>query len=83
MLNKFTASSVDPTALSMTVRGILVGLIPLFITVTGLNPDTVDTITDTVVEMVFLGASFYSAGLVLFGLIRKAYVGRWVHPDVE
>jgi hypothetical protein len=83
MLNKLTRSSVDPTKLSMTFRGILVSLIPLIIMVTGLNPDAVNSIADMLVEMVFIGATFYSSALVLVGLIRKAYVGRWVHPDVE
>lgn len=83
MLKKFTTSSVDPTKLSMTVRGILVGLVPLAIALTGLNADTIDTITDMIVEMVFLGASLYSVALVLYGLIRKAIAGRWSHPDVQ
>lgn len=83
MLKKFYLSSVDPTELSMTVRGIIVGLIPLFIVITGIDPETVNTISDMIVEMVLIGATFYSLALVLFGLIRKAYLGRWVHPDVE
>lgn len=83
MLKKLYRSSVDPTALSMTVRGILVGLVPLFIMVTGLDPDVIDSIIDMIIEMVFLGASLFSVGLILFGLIRKAYLRRWAHPDVE
>ena len=83
MLNKLIRSSVDPTKLSMTFRGFLVALVPLIIMVTGLNPDTVNSIADMLVEIVFIGATFYSSVLVLIGLIRKAYLGRWVHPDVQ
>lgn len=82
MLNKYTTSSVDPTALSMTVKGLLVSLIPLLIAVTGLDPEQVHSISDMLVEMVFLGTSLYSTALVVIGLIRKLYVGRWSHPDV-
>lgn len=83
MLKKLTTSSVDPTALSMTVRGFLVALVPLFIAVTGMNADYVDTLVDTAQELVFIGATIYSLILIAVGLIRKLYVGRWSHPDVQ
>lgn len=82
MLKKITTSSVDPTALSMTFRGLLISIIPLFIAITGLDPEQVHTISDMLVEIVFQGASFYSAALIVIGLIRKLYIGRWSHPDV-
>ena len=84
MLNfiyRITRSSVDPTALSLTIRGLLTYTIPFVIFATGLEPDVVQSIADMFIKAVFDLATLFATAQVLWGLIRKAYLLRWNHPD--
>lgn len=76
-LYKLTRSSTDPKQLSMTVQGILVGLVPLIITLTGLTKAQLNEIIDAVVNVVYLGTSLVAAAYTVWGLIRKAFNRRW------
>lgn len=75
--DKLITSSVDPTKLSLTIRGFLVALIPLIIVFTGLSEADVNGLVDGIVNIVFLATSLYSAGAMVVGLLRKAKLGRW------
>ena len=84
MLNfiyRITRSSVDPTALSLTVRGLVTFLIPLAIAYSGLEPDLVQSIGVMTVKLVAEIATLVATFMTLWGLIRKAYLLRWNHPD--
>lgn len=76
-MNKFLASSADPTKLSMTVRGVLVAIIPLLVVFTGLGDAEVNAIIDLIVNIVFWVTSIVSAVVTLYGLVRKVQLGRW------
>ena len=69
-LEKFVTSSVDPTKLSLTVRGFLVAFIPLILVFTGLSETEVNTLVDGIVRIAFLGTALYSAVAVVGGIFR-------------
>jgi len=73
-MNKFLASSVDPSKLSLTIKGILLGILPIFLVVTGMTEETIQPIIDAIVQIVFLGTSFVSTFQIVYGLIRKITV---------
>lgn len=77
-MNKLLASSSDPKQLSLTVRGILVAIVPLVATVIKLaggelDGDSAKLVVDTVSDGVFLFSSAISAVLVVVGLVRKVW----------
>lgn len=80
-LRKITRSSTDPEALSLTIRGILVGLIPLIIALTGLTEKELMPIVDGVIEIINITAALVSAVWVTYGLIRKAIERRWTAAE--
>lgn len=76
-LPSFLASSKDPAKLGLTVRGFLISIVPLIMLVTGLAETEVNSAIDAVVLITVAGASVVGAVQMLFGLARKAYLGRW------
>jgi hypothetical protein len=72
-MNKFLASSADPTKLSLTIKGVLLSLLPIILVVTGMTEETVQPIIDGIVQIVFLVTSLISAVQIIYGLIRKIY----------
>lgn len=77
-MNKLLASSSDPKQLSLTVRGVLVAVVPLVAVVIRaaggeLDDSQVQVIIDGVSEAVFLFGSAVSAVMMLVGLVRKVY----------
>jgi hypothetical protein len=77
-MNKLLASSSDPKQLSLTVRGVLVAVVPLVAVVIRaaggeLDDSQVQAIIDGVSEAVFLLGSAVSAVMMVAGLVRKAY----------
>lgn len=81
-MNKMLASSLtsssDPKQLSLTVRGVLVAVVPLVavgIKLAGgeLDDSQVQAIVDGVSEAVFLFGSAVSVIMMVVGLIRKVY----------
>jgi hypothetical protein len=77
MFNKLITSSADPRALSLTVRGILVAILPVFLVVTGMDEMEANVILDRIVDIVFYGSALISVSFTAFGLIRKAVMRRW------
>lgn len=86
---KWLTSSVDPTALGLTVKGILVGLVPAVLVLAGvshwnLGADQLNAIVDATVNVVVTASTALSTAMVLVGLIRKALVGLgWIKPYSE
>jgi hypothetical protein len=74
-MNKFLESSVDPSKLSLTVKGLLLSLLPVFLVLTGMTEETIQPIIDVIVQAVFLVTALVSTFQILYGLIRKIYVG--------
>lgn len=88
-----TRSSQDPVATSLTIRGFLVYVVAvimqwapvacalvasLCIDTSQLNP-LVDYITKSVEAILYL----ISYGMMIFGILRKIWYGRTVHPDAS
>jgi hypothetical protein len=72
------SSSVDPQSLSMTVKGVLLGIMPVIIMILNLrgiemDNETVDLIVDTIVNIVFFGGSIVASVMALWGAVRKIY----------
>lgn len=77
-MNKLLASSSDPKQLSLTVRGVLVAVVPLVAVVIKLaggelNSGDVQAIIDNVSNAVFLFGSAVSVVMMVAGLVRKVY----------
>lgn len=71
-------SSADPTKLALTVRGLLVGIIPTVIALApffGIDPvfvqDWIGQFADAAEKIVFLVFSLVAAVMVAWGLFRK------------
>ena len=77
MFNKFITSSIDPNKVSLTVKGFLVMILPLVLAFTGITSEQANPIIDLIVQVVFLGSTFVSSLMMLYGLIRKVSAGQW------
>lgn len=75
--NWLITSSANPKALSLTVRGFLVGLLPLFIMLTGATTEYAESLIDGIVNLVFFITSAGSTLAVVIGLFRKIKIGKW------
>lgn len=69
-------SSADPTSVSATVKGLIVGIIPMAVFAAGflhlhVLPEQIQGIAELVRQIVEVGLGIVSAGIFLFGLIRK------------
>lgn len=76
----FLSSSVDPQSLSLTVKGILLGVVPAVIFVApllgfNLNQEDLTNLVDAIEKLVFWGASGVSVCMVVYGGIRKIING--------
>jgi hypothetical protein len=80
LLNWFLASSADPEAMGLTIKGILVLLTPLIATHFGLDADTSNQLADTLAKLLVDGLALVGTAMTAFGLIRKMWLGRWAHP---
>ena len=70
-------SSKDPRKVSLTVRGALTALIPVFLIVSGLSEADANALVDAIVDLVFWVTSIVSTVTVIWGLVRKIRFGRW------
>jgi len=69
MLHPMLGSSVDPNKLSLTVKGILIALIPLFIAIGRMNG--LELIETNLVQIINGIATLIATVVTLWGLIRK------------
>lgn len=76
---KFLASSINPQELGLTVKGVLVLLVPIILTLAGaanwsIGEGELQSIIDATVEVVIAVTTAISAIMILAGLIRKVLV---------
>lgn len=74
---KLLVSSKNPSQLSLTIKGVLVGFVPLLMLLTGLTEADINALIDTVVQVAFYATAIISAVQVAYGLPRKIQMGRW------
>jgi len=76
-LHPLLRSSADPEKLSLTIKGILTGLVTL-LTVVGVIPAEavaeISPLTDIIVQAVQTIAGAISVCMILFGALRKIYM---------
>lgn len=85
-----TRSSNDPVAMSLAVRGVLVWLVALVIQwapvacmlIVALCIDTsqLNPLVDVITNIVKTALELVADGLIAYGILRKIYYGRIVHP---
>ena len=68
------ASSADPTKMSMTIKGILLALIPLIIGIAQRGGYTIAE--GELSSLIQQGAEGFSLIMVVFGLVRKFYYSK-------
>lgn len=73
-------SSADPQTMGMTLRGVLVLVVPLIAHLFGVGQDTSDALVEGIVQLVVSALTLIGVGMTVFGLFRKLYLGRWAHP---
>jgi len=79
LLGQVLQSSANPKKLSMTVKNVLLGLIPVFMAVLkaygldGIDQQLLKQIIDGIATTVQAGAAFVSSIGVLYGLVRKIW----------
>ena len=89
--NWLITSSANPTQISLALRGILVGMIPVFMTMAatsctlfaGLCVDSslISPFIDGLANLVKVILELVAASMFLWGIIRKIVLGRWSHQD--
>jgi len=77
MFEKFIMSSADPAKVSVTIKGLLTAILPIIIMVSGAKEADVNMLVDAIVNVAFYGMSLVSAGITIYGLMRKLAMGRW------
>jgi len=80
-------SSKDPARISLTVRGILVGVVPFIIAGAGLadinvGPDELNGIVDSIIFLIQAFLTFVAASMTVWGLVRKLLNTIKVHQEV-
>lgn len=76
----FVVSSKDPAKLALTVRGLLVGLIPgavivlQFLGVTDVGHADLQGIVDVVEKAIVYGFGFVAAVMTIWGFARKLFI---------
>jgi ABC-type iron transport system FetAB permease component len=61
----------------MTVRGVLMALVPFAMTALGITEAVANEAVDLIVQFVFLFTALLSTVWTLYGLARKVYNRRW------
>ena len=79
MINKILASSVNPEKLSLTIKGILVGLAPVLLVIFGVSninvgQEDLNQIIDATSNAIISVGGTISAIMILWGAIRKVLV---------
>lgn len=75
-MNLFT-SSIDPNKISLTIKGLMLALLPALIYVTGVDEAQLTPLIDALVYVINVSVSLVSAWMIFYGLARKVYAGRW------
>lgn len=76
---KLLSSSYDSQKLALTVKGILVGIIPLLVLVTGVSEMEINGIIDPLIDLIEKGGLIVASIMTLYGAIRKILVANgWI-----
>ena len=78
-MNKYLSSSINPDKLSLTIRGIAVGVIPILVIVLGMAGFDIpesnwSDLTEAVISLATSVLGVVSSFMVVYGLIRKILV---------
>ena len=74
-MRKILGSSANPDTLSLTVKGVGLGLVPVLILVLkGLGVSVLETDLVSLVESL---STLVASEMVVYGLGRKLYLARW------
>lgn len=76
-MRKLITSSEDARKISMTIKGLLLSLVPVTMAVTGLNEDSVVGVVTILNDLVYYGLMLLSTALTLVGALRKVKNRRW------
>jgi len=79
MLPKVLTSSVDSSKLALTIKGILIGIIPLALFIASssgvaLVQGELNGLVEAISELIIAFGGVLSAGVTLYGLFRKIAV---------
>lgn len=72
-------SSADPTKMSLAIKGILMGIIPVIVSLTGLtgiagvDASSLTIAVDAIASIVQVALTIVSSAMTLYGLIRKLW----------
>ncbi len=93
LLYSITRSSADPAAMSLAVRGLLVGFVPIIMSLAPIacsiiaalcfDLSVVNPLIDAIVKVVEGLLTVVAGVMFIWGVIRKMFLGRMVHPDVK
>lgn len=80
------ASSADPTAVSLTVKGVLVGVVPFLMAALGFahvdfGVDQANQIVNAIVTITQSLLTVVAAAMTVVGLVRKVYLS--AYPPVK
>lgn len=80
-------SSQDPSEISLTIKGVLVGVIPYLMILIGLahlnvGQDQLSTIVDGACTLIQDALMLVSAVMTVYGLVRKVWTTIKVHQQV-
>ena len=76
-MNSLIMSSANATKYSTTVKGLLIGILPVIMAVTGLTTEDAQSWIDVITNLVFFGTSLIATIQVIYGLARKIYLQKW------
>ena len=76
---KLLASSINPAKVSMTVKGVLAAIVPLILVLApmfnwSVNADDFKNLTSAIEAVIVAITGAVSAGMILYGVIRKLLV---------
>ena len=84
------SSSYDPEKLATTVKGILMGAIPVILFLTNaagwaesINQESLRQLFEAVVQLIQVGGGLIAAAMTFWGLLRKTLIGLGVMKPKE
>ena len=70
----FLYSSANPEKIALTVKGVLVGVLPVLMLVTNLDGESANSFVNAIQNVVFYTLSAVSSIGVAYGFLRKIYL---------
>lgn len=86
----FITSSANPDAVSLSIKGVLVGVVALVVQwapvacgiIAALCVDTsqLSPLVEAITTVIKAALELVSGLMVIYGILRKIYLSRWAHP---